>query len=275
MKHLRLWAIVALLVVLIIVLATRLSSNQTSLSFSVCDSVTKEWVWDMTATIQDKTIKGFFQSDNGIITYRFTNLKKKKSILSISAPGYETVSVPLDLKKGDNIIDTPIELKGLEITGLAGFYAFEEADDEKFKITLRPVSENNYAIKNHPALPIWIGARIKDWKSNLPTTLEVFDTQPLLYKGELEWDWDSYPESQFRYIASLPYSHINQIDSEAYAIEYLIVIPNLTQIDENEFNSITESLVKAYDDDIGQYLHSIDNKISYYTDISYNVKAIK
>jgi hypothetical protein len=202
-------------------------------------------------------------------------LKKGKSTLEVSAPNYKSTSIEVDLKRGENVLDDPVELTGVEIPDLYGFYAFENEAEEEYLITLRPITKDNYAIQLHPAIPLWVGVRVKDWKNKLPTTLEQFDKQPVLYEGHLEWEWDAYPETQFRYIASLPFSLLKDTGGDSYAIEYLVVVPNLKVIDSDEFNTITARLETVTDEEIGSYLDSIHEKIFYYSDISYDVRRTR
>jgi len=241
----------------------------------VRDSVSKGWVWDMKATIGEKTIRGFFQSDTGLIDYRFTHLKRGKQELVITAPYYESRSIEVDIRKGETVIGAPIELTGIEIPELAGFYAFEKEDTNQYLITMRPVTKENIAIQLHPAIEIWIGAKVRSWDPTLDTTLSEFDKQPLLYKGNLPWIWDSYPETQFRYIAALPYDYIKETKDASYAIEYLVVVPNLKKIDKQKFALITKDLGSMDDETMSSYIDSLQDDIFYYSDISYDVKRTR
>ncbi|NCB01659.1 MAG: hypothetical protein EOM67_05775 [Spirochaetia bacterium] len=276
MKKLHIWiAVVIVGIIGIGITLLLLIDSSSSLTFRVRDEVSKGWVWDMRATIDDRTLRGFFQSDQGLIDYHFTHLKGGKQKLIISAPYYEEKIIEVDLKKGENVIEEPIDLIGIEIPDLYKFYAFEREEDDAYLITFRPVTKENSAITLHPALNIWIGTKVRSWNSELEESISVFDKQSLLYKGSLEWTWDSYPETQFRYIASLPFSKIKEGKETSYAIEYLVVAPNLKKITSKEFESITTQLEMMDDEKIGPYIDSLGDKISYYSDISYDVRRTR
>ena len=71
----------------------------TTLEFQVRDAVSKAWVWDSTMKLQDRTIRGFYQSDKGLVNYKFTHLIPGNYILDISAPAYTSFKVPVVIKK--------------------------------------------------------------------------------------------------------------------------------------------------------------------------------
>ena len=84
----------------------------TTLEFKVRDSVSNSWVWDLKARLQDRVINGYFQSDSNDFYFRFTGLKHGKFELHLSAPAYADLTVPIELKRGMNRIETPFKLTG-------------------------------------------------------------------------------------------------------------------------------------------------------------------
>jgi len=273
-KKLHVWTATTIVVLLCIILivVVIVKTSQAQLVFQVQDAVSQSWVWDMNASIQNKKIQGYFQSDNALIDYQFTGLKPGPTTLEISAPYYESVSIPLTLKRGENRISEPIALVGQEIPDLATFYAFERETPEGWSITVRPVTEGNYAVMLHPALDIWIGAKVSSWEPQLPQTLKQLEEQPILFRGELDWKWDAYPETQFRYIASLPLAKLEQSTATLFAIEYLILVPNPKKITNEEFKAITEDIGMMSLDKIAEYVDTLQGKVHYYTDISWDVR---
>ena len=53
----------------------RIARFDTTLEFSFRDSVSRQWVWDSTARLQDRLIFAFFQSDAGPVPFLFSHLK--------------------------------------------------------------------------------------------------------------------------------------------------------------------------------------------------------
>lgn len=273
MKKHQVWKATTIIVLLCIILIAGLSlrNSEASLVFQVQDLVSDAWVWDMHARVQDKELHGYFQSDDALIEYQFTNLKPGETELHISAPNYESVTIPLELKRGVNRIVEPVELKGLAIPSLAGFYVFENAVQNGWELTIRPVTKDNRAISLHPAIDIWIGAKVSSWDPLLPMTIENLDKQPILYNGNLDWDWDIYPETQFRYTSFLPFNVLPVDTGSSYAIEYLILVPNLQEIDYEEFHKLTHDIPSMDTDTVTEYLDSLGTKVTYYADISWDV----
>jgi len=266
------WVTAVAVVLIITVLASVFYfSTDTILEFQVRDSVTKSWVWDMEAYIQDRVLYGYFQSDGALITYQFTDLKPEKSVLTVSAPQYRTVKLPVELKRGVNRIEQPVELVGLEIPELTNFYAFEKVLGDGWNITLRPITSDNKAITIHPALDIWVGTRVYDWEPTLPQTAEELEKRPIVYLGELDWRWDSYPETQFRYIASLPFADLHNKTSRSYVFEYLILVPDPKLIDTGEYEAIIQTIKNLDFNQIDDYINTLRGSVSFYTDITWDV----
>jgi len=270
------WLTAAAVIIAVAVLASVFYfSTGTVLEFQVRDSIAKSWVWDMEASIQNRVLHGYFQSDAGLITYRFTNLKPGSSVLTVSAPHYRSVEVPVDLKRGTNRLIDPIELTALDIPELADFYAFEKATAEGWDITLRPITSDLMAVMMHPVLDIWVGARVYDWNPALNQTAEELAKRPVVYLGPLEWRWDSIPESQFRYIATLPFSKLRNQTGSSYVFEYLILVPDPDKIDSAEYEKIIKTIESLDHDQIDDYIETLRGSVSLHTDISWNVGRSK
>ncbi len=63
--------------------------------------------------LQGRTIVGYYQSDAAPITYRFTHLRPGKATLEVAADSYQSVSIPVTLKRGRNRLEKPIDMVGL------------------------------------------------------------------------------------------------------------------------------------------------------------------
>jgi hypothetical protein len=88
----------------------RFARFDTTLEFSFRDSVSRQWVWDSTARLQDRLLFAYFQSDAGPVPFVFSHLKPGSWKLEISAPGYVPASVPVKLHRGANRLPRPIEI---------------------------------------------------------------------------------------------------------------------------------------------------------------------
>jgi hypothetical protein len=274
-KHYRLLIAAVICFILVfagILISLAIQSNRTELAFQVKDSVSGGWVWDVEAVLQDKVINGFYQSDQGLITYTFTNLTPGTAQLTIDAPYYQPQTLDVSLKRGKNKLEEPIALVGLEIPDLANFLAFENPLVNGWEITIRPVSQDNKAILDHPALDIWVGVRVSTWSAELTQSFEVLQTRQVVYNGPLAWLWDSFPETQFRYQGYLPYADLLPLPTQSYVMEYLVVVPDPLRITKEEFATITSQIEVLPLDDIESFLETFQGRISVFTDISWDVR---
>lgn len=274
-KHYRIILAVAICLILIIAgifISLLLQSNRTELEFQVKDSVSGGWVWDVEAVLQNKVINAFYQSDRGLVTYTFTDLKPGKAELTIDAPYYQPQEIEVSLKRGKNRLEEPIALVGLEIPGLANFLAFERPLTNGWEITIRPVSHEGKAILDHPALDIWVGVRVSTWSAELSQSFSELQGRPVVYNGPLSWLWDPFPETQFRYQGYLPYADLRGLPAQSYVMEYLVVVPEPLNITKEEFSTITSRIAVLPLDQIESYLEAFQGKISIFTDISWDVR---
>ena len=152
-------AIVAVLAVAAVVYVAT-NPPDTTYEFSVRDAVSENWVWDATFRLQGRVIRSHLQSDRGPRPQVFTRLEPGAATLEISAPSYVAQTVAVALKRGANRLAEPIELVGYELPDLSGWVIFEQREGNDLVQELRPVSSAGPAVVNHPALDLWIGARI-------------------------------------------------------------------------------------------------------------------
>jgi hypothetical protein len=273
------WILVAsiafVLVIIGISVAIRGRSSDTTLSFSVVDSVSGDWVWDLEARMQNRVIKGYFQSDTKPAPpFVLTRLESGDDTLELSAPHYLPQQIPVDVKRGANTISAPIEMTGFEIPGLETIYVFESLLGNDIACELRPVNLAGMAIENHPALEIWVGAEVSvQMKDGVPVTdptQEASSRGRRLFKGSLEWEWDATPETLFRYIATIPGDGIADHPAPYVVIDYLVAIRDPRQISQAEMNDALDELWEASDDEkFVEMLQQYDG-ISFYVDTSWN-----
>jgi hypothetical protein len=251
----------------------------TTLEFQARDAVSKNWVYDATFRLQDREIRSFFQSDRGPQAQRFTNLKAGEATLELSAPHYVPISYELVLRKGKNRIESPFDLVGYEIPELKEFIIFEEKNGNDIKCEIRPVSKAGPAVVNHPCLDLWIGARVSvQMKNGLPVQQET-ETGSVrgeeLFRGRIDWQFDPYPETVFRYSALIPGARIKPSKAPFWVVDYLIVVPDPRQLSKDELNGIMEKAGALSPEELQKYLqpYEKEQKLTTYVFTSWNVKG--
>ncbi|MGQ9615884.1 MAG: carboxypeptidase-like regulatory domain-containing protein [Spirochaetota bacterium] len=231
---------------------------ETTLEFMVRDAVSKAWVWDASFRLQGRIIKAYYQSDRGPVPFVFSGLKPGKAELKISAPGYVPVTIPVELKRGKNRVDEPIDLVGYEIPGLSRFIIFEKREGNDFLLEIRPVSREGNAVMNHPCLDLWIGVRITvQMKDGLPVSVPVERGSTRgdeLYRGKIDWTFDPLPETIFRYSSRIYGSLIKPSGYPYWVIDYLIVVPDPRKVNPHEVQKIMEKAFALPPETIDKYL---------------------
>lgn len=260
------------------VLAVLWLRADTTLEFQVRDAVSGKWVWDAAMKLQGRTIVGYYQSDAAPLTYRFTRLTPGKATLEITADSYQSVSLPVALKRGVNRLAKPIDMIGLGIPDLQRFYLFESWDAGDIAAELRPVSSAGSAVLNHPCIDLWIGCRVSvQMKDGVPAREESEKGAARgeeLFRGRIRWSWDPAPETQFRYTARIPGGQIKAEPSDYRVIDYLIVAPDPLAIGRAELEQLM-SQVYAMNDPIAvaAALDKEKGRLAYFIDTTWNMKA--
>lgn len=255
----------------------RTASFDTSLSFRFEDSVSRNWVWDATVRLQDRVSRIFYQSDAGPVPFVFTHLKRGRSTLTIVAPGYEPVSVPVRLTRGANRLAQPIELHGVQIPDLNGFVVFERPAGGDIIAQLRPLGTDGRAVQNHPCLDIRVSCRVYVQVQNGKPVQEPVDSGSSrgqeVFKGNIPWEWDSMPETVFRYTARIP-GALTRADPSLYrVIDYLILVPDPRLITPNEMDAVMARAVQIDTTDELRAFLDKEKRIRYFIDTSWNVKV--
>jgi len=248
------------LVLAILAVAVYLISNpvDTTLEFTVRDAVSKAWVYDASFRLQGRLLHSHFQSDQGAVPQRFTHLAPGPAVLELSAPAYQPVRRELQLKRGANRLPQPIELVGLEIPELKGFIMFENLAGSDVQVQIRPVSNAGPAVLNHPCLDLWIGARLTVLlETGLPVqeqTDEGSTRGEELFRGRIDWKFDPYPETVFRYSALIPGARIKPNPAPYRVVAYLVVLPNPLAITRPELERIMEEAWALKPEEVQAYL---------------------
>ena len=252
--------------------------TKASLELRIRDSVSKRWVWDLTMRIQDRGIRGYYQSESGDFLYRFTSLRPGASTLDISAPGYAPKSISLRLDRGHNALPETVELTGLGIPDLSQFFIFERFENGGIACELRPVGSTGMAVLNHPCMDLWIGCSVYVQLQDGAPALEAAEEGAVrgreLFRGEIPWSWDAAPETQFRYTAHIPFSSIKDDPSLYRIIDYLIVVPNPLAITRAELDGLMDRVFALGDPvAVATALEAEKDRLSFFMDTSLNVDA--
>jgi hypothetical protein len=272
-------SIVIVLTVVAVAVYLVMNPVETTLEFQVRDSVSKAWVFDASFRLQGRLIRRYFQSDQGPELQRFTHLKPGRATLEISAPSYQPVSRELELKRGSNHLIEPIDLVGLEIPELRDFIMVEESSGSDIRVEIRPVSNTGQAVLNHPCLALWIGARITvQLKNGLPVQkeTEAHSTRgEELFRGRLNWQFDSYPETVFRYSATIPGAKVKPSRSPYRVVDYLVVLPNPLVVGTPELEAIMEKAWSLKPEMVEEYLRPFQEHGKFRIEVftSWNVKG--
>ena len=131
---------------------------QTTVEFRIRDRVTGGPVWNATVTLQDRFLRAWYAGEGDALV--FARLDPGEAVLEVSAPDYQSRKVPVTLRRGGNRIEEPIDMTGLRIPGLSRFMVSEDASGPELYATFWPLTSEGPAVVNHPALDLWIGARI-------------------------------------------------------------------------------------------------------------------
>ena len=265
-------------VLLAVVVWLKATAFDTTLEFQVRDAVSKAWVYDFTAVLQNRTIRGFFQSDSDLSVYRFTKLQRGTWEMKVTAPSYGRRTVPLNLKRGKNVLDEPVEMEGYAIQGLKRFYVFSEPKDGNLVFELRPVGSDGRAIVNHPCLDIWIGCRVsvqvKDGVFIQEPTREGSTYGALLYSGQIPWEWDPAPNATFRYRATLSLDEVKNNKAPYWVLDYLIIVPDPRKISRDAIDTIVDKdMYSAGFQELGTVLDSYSNELQYFIYRRWNVPS--
>jgi hypothetical protein len=218
------------------------SCSDTTLLFQVQDSVSGGWVWDVTARLQGRSLTSYYQTDAGPIAQKLSHLEPGPATLSLSAPGYQPVTVPVTLRGGKNRLGAPIAMVGREIPGLAAFSIFETVENGNLGLQLRPLDAAGKAIINHPCIDLWVGCVVSEQVSGgVPVRAERIPAAvrgETLFRGTVPWTWDARPESLFRYTARISSADMAAAASLYRVIDYLVVVPDPLKITRAEVQTI-------------------------------------
>jgi hypothetical protein len=253
--------------------------QDTTLSFRIVDAVSRGWVWDAMAILQDKYMRLYYQSDTGPVIQVFTGLTPGEAVLAVSAPHYRPVRVPLSLKRGYNTIQEPVMMVGYEIPDVKEIFVYREVVDGKLFLNPRPINSEGIGIGEHPCLDMLFYLRV---------SVQVIDDIPVLepvdkgsgrgeelFRGKLEWEWDSHPDTYYRYRLEVPINKIKKHNAPYCVYDYMVIFPNPEKIIKEELEKELEKAMHLENfEDITGILDGLGDRIVYFVSSSWNQKAI-
>lgn len=202
--------------------------NDTTLTFVVRDAVSQSWVYDAKITVGDRVLRSFFQADNAPVERTLTGLRPGKIVLAARAPGYRAVELPLTLTRGTNRVAEPIDLVGLEIPDLTEILVVIRQAGDALVAEIRPVDSNGSAVLNHPVLDLWIAAMVSVQMDGSEPAGAATDSGgsrgEVVYAAEVPWQWDSRPETLFRYTAHIPGPRVVG-GARVFVVDLIILVP--------------------------------------------------
>jgi hypothetical protein len=167
----------------------------------------------------------------------------------------------------------------LEIPNLKEFLMVEEPSGRDLRVEIRPVSNAGSAVINHPCLNLWIGARMTvQLRNGLPAQQETETNASRgeeLFRGRLEWEFDPYPETVFRYRAIIPGARLKSSTAPYRVVDYLVVLPNPLRVSAPEFEGIMNEAWSLKPEMVEGYLRSFQEqgKLRAEVSTSWNVKG--
>lgn len=275
------WVLLSLLAVALaataVVVRLTTAPRGASLQFVLRDAVSRSWVWDATATLQDRVIHSYYQSDDGTTPRRFTRLERGDHALLVTAPSYSPQRVPVRITGRNTVLEEPVAMVGYEIPELAGFLVFETVGEGAYISELRPVRKDGRAAVDHPCLDLWVGCIVSvQTLDGVPTPRPVesgSDRGQTLFRSEIDWEWDSSPNSLFRYRARVPFSEFSLHQAPYLVFDYLIVVPDPRLISSTELDGVMKEVWATPDVTKGvELLQEYREKLDFFVDTSWNVE---
>ena len=105
-------------------------------------------------------------------------------------------------------------------------------------------------------------------------TKEGAERGELLFRGKIDWMWDSLPETTFRYSSRISGSQINEHSSPYLVIDYLIIVPDPRKITSNELYVLMEEAWNFREDTkIKGFLDQYDSVLTYFIKTNWNVES--
>jgi hypothetical protein len=269
-------SVVVIIAILVFIFTTRFD---TTLEFKISDKVSKAWVWNAEIKLENRFMKSYYQSDRGLIAYTFTHLKPGSSNIEIQAPSYENTTIPVKIGWGKNTIKTPIELTGYEIPGIAEVFVYKDRESDKLLLNPRAIDKDGKGIGRHPCLDMWFGIKISVQVKNGVMVREPVETGSErgeeLFRGKLDWEWDSNPDTYYRYISSLDKSRVKKNNAPYNVYDYIVAFRDPRKISKQEMDEKLDKTIQMNDPvQVKQLLDGFGDKIIYFLISDWNQPAL-
>jgi hypothetical protein len=194
----------------------RVTSKDVIIIGNIKNAFSKQWVFRAKISIGEKVTYRYATT-----SFRIHGLEKGSATLKVEAPNYESQSIEIDLKRGENVVDD-ILLRPLRIPDLQTIYVFAHPHKDHFKLEIRLANSESTAILHAPHLPLQIycvlytqmGEKKEKQKGNV------------VYRGHPDTIWDYDFETIFPLSSQINYKDIKAIKTKSYVLDTKIVIPN-------------------------------------------------
>jgi hypothetical protein len=96
-----------------------------------------------------------------------------------------------------------------------------------------------------------------------------------LFRGRLEWKFDPYPETVFRYSAVIPGAKLKASPAPYRVVDYLVVLPNPLAVSKQELEEIMEKAWSLTPEAVEEYLRpfAAQGRLRVEVFTSWNVKG--
>ena len=255
----------------LIVSLSAVANSEAALRFAVRGAYCAEPVWNTSSVIQDRMARTYVETDILI-----TGLNPGDSFLTVSAPDYGSVTIPVTLKRGENRLSEPIAMMPSEIPGLDRFVVVERETAEGLQIDLRPIDRAGKAIVRHPCVFLRVlvqilipeaGASRAAQNSSEPAFAEE------VYRGPADVEWNDEPGATFRYSARIPAREISPHSSAVVTVQYLILMPDMEHFATDEIERIVHDVTEMEGHvEIARYLDSYGDALRHFSIRNENVR---
>jgi len=215
-----------------------------ALSFEVRDAASKSWVWNSTARLQNRVIRGFYST-----SYRFTHLRPGTFDLTISAPHYEPASVRVRVRTGRTNTIAPISLVGYEIPDFSRLTVAANRGARGLELQITAVDATGDLIKVFPCIDLRIAVRVsvqlKGGSPALTPSKEGAERGTRLFQGKVDWTWNPATDAVYRYNAVVP--GIPPDAGPYVVVDYVVLIPDPRKISSGDVDAVTSELVQIND----------------------------
>lgn len=179
--HIYLYLVITAGVLAVLSLFAVGSNHKVQIVGTVTDAISDDPIYGVTISVGGRSTIRYLDKN-----FKITHLKRGSHILKASAPGYETKTEEVHLRRGKNSM--AIRLTGKEIPGLDHIIVFADSIElSGIRLEIRFVNQQGVGIMHFPRLPLTMEARLYE---QLGST-EKYERGKLIYSGPVKLFWDS------------------------------------------------------------------------------------